>query len=360
MNKKFLFITALVVSMLVLGGCGKKPSDSHKETISADESVFQTESTSQTEPTQESTAEEEDPAVILANRKKECEEALNSIRVSVASATVVDYEDGCINGYMCHSEDYEKATILTLCIEFDRNTYSSFFDRLTVCGETATGPDGECAVQTSYTTVWTNNAMNCMLMVVRVGGEVDPSKAEVLIKGKVEDTCVTKKFENNGEEIGFDTLSAAFASEEFGCGSSIVKLMGRHYIIVQCYNSIDGWRSSHGEHYSYKIRSFILNQIEDGFKRTLTSDDVKIIDSDEVPNTTIEVKANEGEGLDASSMQSAILVKVERHVVEPQDETGDYSDEVFDQVDADIQTVLESAVIGIDDGDGNLVQMRLY
>ena len=347
MKKSVLILMVMLCSLVLFTGCGKDKK-ANEDTIETN--FFVSELTT--------AAEEEEK-----NDEKECLEALESIEVDVLSTVIVDYEQAEINGYLVHSDDYKKGTIITLGIKFPRDTYYNYFSSLKVCGETAEDVNGEPAVQTSYNTAWINKDGDYALMVIRIGGEVDTSKASVKLLGKINSVEVTKDFANDGETIGFDSAKAAFIDEydNFGCGSSVVKLMGRHYIINRRYISSTSWGKEDSNDCSVTNQSYVLVPIENGFERTLTESDVRMNISSNITNTSAELLVNKNGAIDLSTIdcQTTIEVKIVRIVTEQKNDDGSYNQEVYDEIDKDKTELLNSIVLNIEDGDGNIVSLKM-
>ena len=369
MKIKRIFALLLCVLMVVsiFTACGKKDETDVKEPTNSE--VTDTKPVEQPEeeipPADTEPVETEptvDPEEIARQEKEACENALKDVKVELLSREVVDYENGYINGFLVYSEDYEKATILTIGIKFPDGVYYDYYKGITIAGETATGKDENPVVQTTYDTGWIDNGKNYALMIVRLGGEVDPAKADIQIKGE-NDVVVNTKFENDGAAVGFDNAKTAFADKEddFGCGSSIVKLKGRHYIIIRRFNSSTGWGGGEDYDCSTATKSYVLIPLDGGFTKTLTKDDVKLTVTEPVANTEAQLLVNESGRVDASSLecQTTIEVEVIRTVVEPEDEEGSYSDEVYDKIDDDQDQMFKNVILEIDDGDGNIVTLKM-
>lgn len=362
--KNLLLILLSIILVFSLVACGnnndtgndKKTNETVSDTVDKENNT--------TQPSEETKEETENKEELEKKAKEECENALNGVKVELLAKEVIDYKDAYINGYFVYSEDYSKATILTIGISFPKNAYRNHYKDITISGETATGKDGKPTVQTNYDTAWIDDSNGYSLMVIRMGGEVDPSKVDIQLTGKTDGVVVNTKFENNGEVSGFANSVTAFTDEDnvFGCNSSIVKLKGRHYLIVRRFNSSSGWGgSSNGHDTATETKSYVLIPLEGGFDRTLTKNDVKLVISETVANTTANVLVNESGVVDASSLdaQTTIEVEVVRTVIEPENSDGTYSDEVYDKIDEDQSKMFENITLEIDDGDGNKVTLKL-
>ena len=364
--KKIILILMSVLLIFSLVACSH-PKDDDKNNMNQTSDITsetdQIDNTDETENKTDETTNEISAEDRLKQKQEECENALKEIKVDLLSITHEKYEDAEINGYLVYSEDYETATLLTIGVHMTKNTYYDYYDGTRVTGETATGKDGDLAVQTSYSTSWISDDREYAIMVLRVGGDVDPSKVTVLLKGKVDGVSVETKFENDGEPIGFEDAKTHFMDDKntFGCGSDIVKLVGRHYLIIRRYASSTGWGGNSTRDYRTYTQSFVLIPLEQGFSKTLTKDDVKMIMSGSVENTTGNLLVNESGRIDASSMEKQTTLEVEfiREVVEPRNSDNLYDDEVYDKIDQDIKELMEMTYLEIDDGDGNTIVLKM-
>lgn len=360
-NILLIFISIMLVFTLV--ACGNKnDSDANKT-----DKPTTSESTSQKDDsTKEETESKEDNVNKEEQEKKakeECEKVLKDVKVELLSITSEKYEDAKINGYLVSSNDYETATLLTIGVKLPKDAYYNHYSGITICGETATGKDGKPSVQTSYNTSWISEDRDYALMVLRVGGDIDPTKATVTIKGKTSGVTVDTKFENNGIPVGFDSAKEAFIDEDdaFGCGSSVVKLKGRHYLIIRRYASSSGWGGNDTTDYSTATQSFVLVPLDKGFKPTLTKNDVKMVVNGSVANTKGTLMVNESGRIDASSLDDQTTLEVEfvRTVVEQRNSEDEYEDEVYDKINDDIKELAQMTTLEIDDGDGNKVILKM-
>lgn len=359
LKRIFILLLCLLMLMSVFAGCaGKKETNIKEPTSQKTTDTTSSEQPEEAEPTV-------DPEEVARQQKEACENALKEIKVELLAKEVLDYDDAHINGYFVYSEDYEKGTILTIGVSFPTGVYYNHFEGLTITGETATGTDGKPAVQTKYNTAWIDDNKTYAVMIVRIGGEVDPAKINIQIEGKTDGAVIDLELENEGATVGFENAIAAFAykNDDFGCSSSIVKLKGRHYLIVRRYTSSSGWSGSTDNDHdvSTETKSYVLIPLERGFDRTLTKDDVKLVVNGTVENTTAQLLVNESGRIDASQLetQTTIEVEVTRTVVEPEDAEGNYSDEVYDKIDEDQKAMFEKVILEIDDGEGNIVTLRM-
>lgn len=355
--KQILCIVLTAIFILSFAGCNEKDNQENIQNNSASTANNSTNDEVISKPN-----DTKDDEVL----KEECKKALEGIKVELLAITFEKYDDAEINGNLAYSEDYETATLLTMGVKFPQNVYSEFYKNITICGETATGKDGKPAVQTKYNASWISENKEYSLMVMRIGGKVDPAKVTVRLNGNIygaDKITVDTKFENNGSAIGFDTAKSFFVNEDnaFGCDSNIVKLKNRHYIITRRYTSSDGWTTSNDVSKSTQTRSYVLIPLEKGLKRTLTKKDVNMEINGKIPNTEATLMVNENGIVDASTLdcQTTIEVEFARTVIEQKDSEGNYTDEVYDKIDEDIENLAKMTTVKIDDGDGKQITLKM-
>lgn len=374
--KKFLCLLITAVFMLSFVGCGESKEDvnagsqaestSHigdsnasaesEEVSSEDSEEISTEESEDSSAPESSEEDEVDEEALAQQKREECENALKEVKVELLAQTTVAFEDsGIIDLYY----QYETATVLTIGLKASETVLDNYYKTIEISGETATAEDGE-AVSQDMNVGYIGT--DYIILRYAVSGEIDPSKVTVQLIGEVDDVTVDTKFENNGETVGFENAIAAFADTEdrYGCGSSIIKLKGRHYIIHRRYPSSTGWRSEEDVRYSNLTQSYVLIPLEDGFTKTLTTSDGTMKVDGSVPNTTAKLMINEEGRVDGSAnkYQTTISVQISRLVTETRGEDG-YSDEVYDKIDDDKEALLAMVVVEIDDGDGNIVTLRM-
>lgn len=359
--KNILLILISVLLVFSLVACGGKNNTEVNDTdnVISSENSEEQENVNNDEPEKEEVNKEEQEK----KAKEECKKVLEEIKVELLAVTSEKYEDAKINGYLVSSNDYETATLLTIGVKLPQNAYYNHYSGISISGETATGKDGKPAVQTSYNTSWISEDRDYALMVLRVGGDVDPTKVTVTIKGKVDGVTVNTKFENDGTPVGFENAKTVFADEDdtFGCGSSVVKLKGRYYLIIRRYASSSGWGGNDTTDYSTSTQSYVLIPLSGGFKPTLTKNDVKMVVNGSVANTKGVLMVNESGRIDASSLDDQTTLEVEfvRTVVEQRNSDDEFDDEVYDKIEDDIVALAKMTTLEIDDGDGNTVILKL-
>ena len=290
-----------------------------------------------------------------------CEEALANIKAYVLNVDVVDYDDAYINGYGAYSTDYEKATVITIGLTFPEGAYNQYWERMSILGETATDSNGKTVPQTLSSAGWISDDRTYAVLLCRVAGEVDVSKVDVLLKSKVDEISRETKFENNGEEVGFEAAKEKFtkSNDTFGTGNYIIELKGRHYFIIRRYCSSTSSVSNSEGRFSTRTESFVLMPLEGGLTPSLTKEDVNLVSEKEVENTFAKLMVNENGQIDKSTLkcQTTIEVEVWREYVEETLEDGTYSKEVYEAVSRDEKELLEACSVEIDDGNGNTIKL---
>ncbi len=369
--KKKLVALVIGAMALCLGACGDESSDdnSSKETTTViddvDNNTDNKETTTEKE-TQETTTIDEEASKAAEN--EELLERMKDIKVSVLSTASMPYEDSMINGYGFYSEEYATATIITMLVEFPDDSLYNTFENLDVAGEAVTTAEGELIPHTYSSTAWVSDDEQYALIIMRVAGDVDASTIGVEIECEVHyDDPVTLElpFENNGSPVGFEHAKTCFVdsdSEKYGLDSLIVKLMGRHYFVLRRYEHTYA-SSSDTSYISGDVQSYILIPLEGGFTKTLTSADGGIKCDVTVENTTVSASINESGIVDKSSpkFQTTIDVDVKRNITEAENAILDEdwgNDEVWDKVKEDRGTIFDNTIVGIDDGDGNMVYFK--
>lgn len=366
MKKILCFILALIM-IISLVACGKNNSDSTEQNndtnITTTPEQNENNSTEQTTPTEPEKTEEEiksEQEALKQQKREECENALKEIKFDVLNVSVVNYDKSHINGYGAYSTDYEKATIITIGMRMPSGVYNNHWKAMKISGETAMDAEGNPVPQTFSSAGWLTDNREYAILVYRLAGEVDASKVSIRIEGKTDDVFVETKFENNGENIGFDGAKEAFAEDNlYGIGNSIIKIKNRHYFVVRRYNSSSGATSSDEGRYSTSTKSFVLIPLENGFERTLTNDDFTLIYDGEVPNTTAKAIINQNGRIDASSLDSHTTIEIEvwRRYVEQEEADGGYSDEVYDAVKNNISEMFKLVHLETDDGEDNIIKL---
>lgn len=354
--KKLLIVTMLLT--LLMCGCGKT-DDSYAPTTEKEETTKTESVEAEVEETKETESEEER----LKRQMDEAKAVLEACEIEVLASSVIEYDKAEINGYGAYSEDYDKATILTIGMKFADKYGTDYLKGFKVCGETAMDANGEPAIQTYWDTNWISEYKDYILAIIRVAGEVDPTKVKIILTGKLDGVEVEKSFTSGGTEVGFASAIEAFMDEEdefssVSTKSSVVKLQGRHYLRYRLYNSGSGWTGkSDGTDISRETHSFVLLPLEKWGSNQLDETQMELICETEVANTTCELLVNESGVIDASTLdiQNTIEIEVSRVVVESKDADGNYSDEAYDNMEKDIKALMKATTVKLDDGDGNTV-----
>lgn len=348
MKTKMLSIMMLMMMLLtVFSGCREsKPSESEASgTLQTEICTEETPpDTHEAQPTVERPTEPEVTEPSLS-------EKFSQVKVEVLAKAVVPYEDSAINGYGAYSEDYETATILTLGLTFP-DRYSAFeFGVISVIGETAEDEDGKPVPQTTFGAGWENSTLEkpYVLVVHRVAGEIDTAKVRLRLKeswggsASAEVTLV-----NGGEPAGFSSAEAAFPDQ-------IKVLQGRTYKIVRRY-----WSSySAGGDSMTDTVSYVLVPLEGGLGKSLDPDGMRLCTPNDIRGTVGELLVNVNSAIDASTVneQSTVELAITRQMYESRGEDGHYSDDVLDQVTADINAFARASYVEIEDGSGGTVTL---
>ena len=368
MKKKLLVALCMLVALSFAGCTGNDSSansdkESGKETTTAGSQSDDSDNSTTAETTtvdEEALKKEKEEAAKKA--AEECKKALESVEIEVLATYVSDFESSGIVSF--DDVEYEKATYITLGMKFPEDVYDDYYSFFKIGGETATTSEGEPVSQKTTKSAWINDDENYLLAVVRIAGEVDVTKASVVITGDVDGVVVEKPFENSGQIVGFDNAKEAYKCdpETYGTESSVIKLKGRHYLINRRYSSSSGWGSSdeYEEGISTLTRSFVLIPLEGGFERTLTTEDGTLVSETEVEHTTAQLFINDRGMIDATAIdsQTTINIKISRGVVESKNEDDEYDDEVYDKISDDKELLALNTYVEIDDGDGNIVRLK--
>lgn len=357
MKKKYLAILAMT-AVMCFTGCGGSNENS-KNTTTGQSDIKENDTTATVDETNEDITEENttvNQEELDKQKEEECRKALEGIEAEVLSVYNGSFEDAGIVNF--DETEYDTATYITLGIKLPDGAYGNY-KYIQISGETAENENGDPISQESLYSTWINEDCNYILAVMRVAGSVDTTKANLHVTGKNKKVVVDIPFANNGEVVGFDSAVEAFKEDEeaFGTNSSIIKLKGRHYRIIRRYVSGNSWGSDEDKELSLITMSYVLIPIENGFERTLTTEDVNLVIKEEIPNTSVKVLVNDRGMIDASSLdsQTTINFEISREITEQKNEEDDYDDEVYDKIKDDQTECAKNTYVEIDDGDGNTV-----
>lgn len=348
--KKTILTTVLILLLLaLLVGCQRDSRrETNAETYIPVESYEDSQEDLQPVPQQTRPAETAVPEPI---DQPSLEERFSQVRVEVLARTVVPYEDGAINGYLAYGEGYDKATILTLGLTFPDWDSSYECGGVSIVGETATDAKGDPVPQTSYGTSWMNSTLDqpYAIMIRRVAGEVDASKARVRLKQSMGSVSAEVPIQNHGDPVGFSHLADAFPTQ-------VKRLQGRTYMIVRRYWSS---YSASGDTLTDTV-SFVLVPLEGGLGKTLDASGMRLFTPDDIRATSGELLVNINSAIDASTidLQSTIELAITRELYEERGEDGYYPDEVFKEANKDMNDFADASYVEIDDGSGNTVTLR--
>lgn len=371
--KKFMCV--LIVTMLFcMTACGNDSNeDKTKNTETVTENTEKDEVETSEKKTEEKATEEKttiDEEASKAAENAELLERMKQIKVSVLAKATMPYEDAMINGWGFYSEDYETATIVTMFVEFPDEEVASAFEGLNLCGDTIKTADGETLPHTYSSTGWMADDGKHALLLMRVAGELDLTTVGVEIGCEIyydSRVVVELPFENNASEAGFDFAKTCFVNsycEKYGIDSLVVKLKGRHYFVTKRYEDTY-WSSDDISSMSCDMHSFILIPLEGGFTRTLTTADLVVTSNGAVDNTTVSVTINENGVIDKREpkSQTTIDADAKRRISEEEDiqldsDDKDVEEAAEEKIEQDIEAAFGNTVVGIDDGDGNMIYFK--
>ncbi|MBQ1736086.1 MAG: hypothetical protein II038_14660 [Lachnospiraceae bacterium] len=362
-----LLLVCLLVSIAALSGCSKEPGKSeHSDGTAAQESVDGKaesgssdtgESEDTTEPQQEtaSPAEEENPFLTIMSTGK----------AELLNVEYMPYKDAMINGFGAYSEDYEEATIMTIGFAFESGRAVDYFGAVNVYPDNETE---EKPTQSYYGTGWNNAAGDYIMVVVRVGGRIDPAKAVITLKNKYgREGTVKMSLYHNGEVVGFDDAITAFSKtqtgegdfgEKYGITTRIAKLNGRYYIVVRRYCSVT---RSTGD-----TRSYILIPLNGGLQRDMDlASKAKLHTDGTVTDVEGELLVNVNRGVDATTIDEQTTIELDQNYIMPKDiDPNDldqyygYIDSNLDYINGQLDAFAKSASVEIEDGDGSTVVLK--
>ena len=183
MKKKILSI-ALLILLLAVTVSGCRESALSETAASAESQTESLPAVTETAAANLPDTQTDEPPVAEPASRPSLEERFSEVEVELLAEAVVPYDESAINGYFAYSEDYDTATILTLGLRFPDWDSAYNCGTITVIGETATEADGKPVPQTSTGASWrsTQTDKPYYIIVQRVAGEIDPSKAAVRIK----------------------------------------------------------------------------------------------------------------------------------------------------------------------------------
>lgn len=350
--KKIVLSITLLILLLAVTFAGCRGSELKETDASTEGQAQSIPNGSETVSTDAPDTEAEGTPATEPSNQPSLEDRFSEVEVEVLAMAVVPYDESAINGYLAYSEDYETATVLTLGLRFPDWDSAYNCGTITVIGETATATDGKPVPQTSIGSSWGNTQLEkpYYIVVQRVAGDVDPSKATVRIKESWGGGASAEvRILHDGEPVGFATAKVIFPD-------SVKTLQGRTYFIVRRYWSS---YSASGDSLTDTV-SFVLVPLEGGLAKTLDPDSMKLYTPDDIKATSGELLVNVNRAIDGSTVdrQSTIELAITRELYEERGEDGYYPDEVFKQATKDANDFAEASYVEIDDGSGNTVTLR--
>lgn len=290
------------------------------------------------------------------------QELIDGTTAHVLSKTTVPYSEGYISAITgIDYEDYNVATVLVIGVEYPKCDILNEIYETKVIGETTVDPNGEPAVYDVHGG-FLNNDKTYAITIFSIGGDVDPSKAELAFKTYDGETF-TKKFENNGEPEGFENVVQRFRSDyvenNFGVESKIVKLMGRYYA---CWNKRDSdyeRGTIDDQDYQAIYEAITLLPLEGGFSQTINLADCHVEMPVDVAKTRGEFSMDNVEGLtdgvlDEPEVTTKLVLKVIR-MIDEEKVNGKYTSDDQGLFYTDLREFRKYSTVSIPDGDGGTV-----
>lgn len=321
MKIKILYpIIAIILLLATLSGCGiTKPSPQETTGTTQNGSTTENVEENTADDTQSSTSSTETTVVDDTYKYKE---ALQNTKIELLNIDAgIPFADMYDDGFF--PADYDnKTTMITIGIEFaDTQAYNAF-KSIEFFGETASDPKDSSKsayqfLEEAYNTK--NNLYSVRIYTVQ--GTVDPSKVQMHITTDNKDVYEDRKFEDNGVPVGFKNAISKFSeNNKFDTlPSDIIALNNRHYKAVSTgrteYDYIDMKLHQNQTGYDLIVQYRIsLLPLEDGYKRTLSTNDIKITNiPDNDTKYTVEVK-NENVFGGTDPIHTSIYVTARKHL----------------------------------------------
>ena len=366
-KKLVIAILALAIIFTIVG-CSDKPdtgatNPTDKPSTSTESGNAPAQTSDIPAPSGEEPGETQQPVV-----EKTFKTVIGACKVDLLNIEYVPYDEAEINGYYVFSEDYEDATILTVGIRFPAENDVLYMYGYSVYPDSDTSD--KAPVQTSYGTSWHNESYDYALIVIRVGGKVDPSKAVMLFKDNYSEDTVALSFENNGEPAGFDRAVEAFSGysgwgkksmeEYYGVPSAIVKLEGRYYKIVRRYTSIISGIGN-------ETLSYVLVPLSGGLQQDESLAGKAIFHpAESVTDVKRTLKINENGKVDESTIDCQTTIELDHEYLVPDELITDdynpayyeYLDEHQEYIEGQMELDGEQSTVEFSDGDGNAVILK--
>ena len=313
-----LFIIVLICG--IFSGCSNDNSNP-SENIS--QSITENTNNGNADDNQNATSDNSFPNEIeKEDDNTKCQNCLKDTKIELLSiSSGISFSDMFTDGF--YPNDYDnKTSMITLGITFNnKEAYNNFYS-IEFFGETATNPKdpSDNAFQTLKETYTTDDKLYS-ICIYTVQGTVDPSKVQMLVMTDNKEIYENRTFENNGKQVGFDNAIEKFSQgdDAMNLPSSVLKLKDRHYKVVHfgrtdldCID-LEVNQNKHGYDLIAEYRIGLL-PIEKSYKRTLKTEDVKIIgDTDANIKYTVEVKSENIFG-GSENIHTSIYVTATKHV----------------------------------------------
>lgn len=355
--KTLIAIVLVISTLFAFAGCTDKPRGNNTEALASNQPAG---SDGQDNPNQ--TLPNDTTPVTVETDAFTFQELIDQTTVHVLNKSTVPYNEGYISAvHGIDYENYDVATVLTVGIEFPNGNISNEIFGIKVVGETTIDPNGEPAVYSIHGG-FSNEERTYEILVFSIGGDVDPSKAEVQLK-TCDETVFTKKFVNNGAAEGFEEVQPKFKSDynlaQFGVESKIVKLKGRYYA---CWNKrqSDYERGTiDGKEYEAIYEAITVIPLEGGFGQDIIYEDCQVNMPTDITKTHGEFTMDNLEGvtdgiMDEAEVSTKFVLKVVR-VIDEEKVNGEYTDDVKNSLFHDKRQFLKYSTVSIADGDGGTV-----
>ena len=355
-KRLFAIILALTV-IFTLVGCSDKPGSSGEST--------EKQAPSESNAPGQTDAQTEQPTVsgTVETSAMTFQEVVDQTVVHVLNKTTVPYNEGYISAvHGIDYEDYDVATVLTVGIERPANVnFENEVSDTRVVGETTLDPNGKPAVYSIHGGFY-NEDKTYEIIVYSIGGDVDPSKAEMQFT-TYDGSVFTKKFVNDGAAEGFEEVQPKFKSDynmaQFGTESRIVKLKGRYYACWNKRKSDYEYGTLDGKEYEAIYEAITVIPLEGGFGQAIILEDCQVNMPTDIANTHGEFSMDNLEGItdgimDEGEVSTKFVLKVVRVITEEKVD-GEYSSEVKNSLYRDRREFLKQSSVTIADGDGGTV-----
>ena len=293
MKRIFSLLLVVVLLCALFVGCSSKDTTSDPADTDATSDVGTNKEPTENETTQPSTegapnetqpteSEEEK----LAAQKAQYEQYLSEIKIELLSVdrALPFSESFWENGFYVDQKYGGVGTMMTVGIDWGSKDVYNIAYGISIGGETATDPDDSTKEAFQYDDMFTVKDKTYSIITFIVQGDVDPAKAHLLIKTKLDDVYKEFKFDNDGQPVGYATAIEKYSSENdnMGMDSGIIKLKDRHYKVIYRGQDNHSWTKfvdyenedpSKGVNVFTRYKLSLL-PLEGGNRETLKTEDV--------------------------------------------------------------------------------------